>query len=146
MARRNFSGENRDLAQLATQAKCWFQENGYDTQFADSSPQGPWVLQARKTSGVRTFLGTNQAFTVKIDGSPQEYSVEVTVGKWVENLTGAGISGLFTGGLTWVTAGIAAAWTVKLESDFWDWELAQDGIRTLERQLSELRQPSDDGQ
>jgi len=34
----------------------------------------------------------------------------------------------------------------EVESDFWEWELAQDGIRTLERQLSELRHAADDGQ
>jgi len=32
-----------------------------------------------------------------------------------------------------------------VESDFWEWELAQDGLRTLQRQLSELRRPPDDG-
>ena len=35
--------------------------------------------------------------------------------------------------------------TFEVESDFWEWELAQDGMRTLERQLSELRRPADDG-
>jgi hypothetical protein len=25
------------------------------------------------------------------------------------------------------------------ESDFWEWELAEDGMRTMGRQLSELR-------
>ena len=33
----------------------------------------------------------------------------------------------------------------EVESDFWEWELAEDGIRTLQRQLSELRHPPDDG-
>lgn len=121
MSKQNYSNENRDLAQLATSAKFWFQENGYDTQLADSGPQGPWLIQARKTSGMRTFLGTNQAFTIKIEGNPQEYSVEVSIGKWVDNLAGAGMSGLFTGGLTWVTAGLGAAWGKKLENDFWEW-------------------------
>jgi len=121
MSKRNFSGENRDLPQLATSAKFWFQENGYDTQIADNGSQGPWLIQARKTSGMRTFLGTNQAFTIKIDGTPQEYNVEVTIGKWVDNLAGAGMSGLFTGGITWLTAGLGAAWAKKLENDFWEW-------------------------
>jgi hypothetical protein len=29
----------------------------------------------------------------------------------------------------------------EVESDFWEWELAQDGIHTLQRQLNELRHP-----
>jgi hypothetical protein len=32
----------------------------------------------------------------------------------------------------------------EAESDFWEWELAVDGIRTMERKLTELRQPADD--
>ena len=33
----------------------------------------------------------------------------------------------------------------EVESDFWEWELAVDGIATIERRLSELRQTADDG-
>jgi len=33
----------------------------------------------------------------------------------------------------------------EAESDFWEWELAVDGIATMERRLSELRQPANDG-
>ena len=33
----------------------------------------------------------------------------------------------------------------ETESDFWEWELAMGGIATMERRLSELRQPVDDG-
>ena len=33
----------------------------------------------------------------------------------------------------------------EVESDFWEWELAVDGIATIERRLSELRQAADDG-
>jgi hypothetical protein len=32
----------------------------------------------------------------------------------------------------------------EAESDFWEWELAVDGIHTMERRLNELRQPPDD--
>lgn len=32
----------------------------------------------------------------------------------------------------------------EVESDFWEWELAVDGIRTMERRLSDLRQPPDE--
>ena len=31
----------------------------------------------------------------------------------------------------------------EAESDFWEWELAVDGSRTLERRLKELRQPEE---
>ena len=36
-------------------------------------------------------------------------------------------------------------YSFEAESDFWEWELAADGIATVERRLTELRQPGDDG-
>ncbi len=31
-------------------------------------------------------------------------------------------------------------YTFEVESDFWDWEMAQDGIETMQAMLSELRE------
>ena len=36
-------------------------------------------------------------------------------------------------------------YSFEAESDFWEWELAVDGIATIERRLTELRLPADDG-
>jgi len=120
MATRTFSGKSLDLDRLAEDVKYWFVKDGYETQVA-GGPDG-WLVQARKTSAFRTFTGTNQAFNVQITGTPDDVSVEVGTGKWVENLAGAGLSGaLLTGGLTWITGGLGIVWLKKLENDFWNW-------------------------
>jgi hypothetical protein len=119
MSTKTFTGESQELHLLAEDVKMWFQGSGYEVQAA--SNDGIHIIQARKTSGVRTFFGTNQAFNVKIEGQPTCYVVEVGTGKWVENLAGSGISGLFTGGLTWLTGAAGAAWVKKVESDLWNW-------------------------
>jgi hypothetical protein len=119
MSTKTYTGETQELHLLAEDVKMWFQGNGYEVQAA--SNDGIHIVQARKTSGVRTFFGTNQAFNVKIEGKPTCYTVEVGTGKWVENLAGAGISGLFTGGLTWLTGAAGAAWMKKAENDLWNW-------------------------
>jgi hypothetical protein len=119
MSQKTFPAVNVDLQQLATELKAWFVANGFEVQVADN--QGIHLLQARKTSGLRTLLGTNQAFNVKIEGTTGEYTVDIGTGKWMENLTGAGLTGLFTGGITWLTAAGGAAWVKKLEGDLWSW-------------------------
>jgi Short C-terminal domain len=119
MSQKTFPAVNVDLQQLATELKAWFIANGFEVQSADN--QGIHLLQARKTSGLRTLLGTNQAFNVKIEGSSGDYTVDIGTGKWMENLTGAGLTGLFTGGITWLTAAGGAAWVKKLEGDLWNW-------------------------
>jgi hypothetical protein len=126
MSSKTFTGESQDLGLLADEVKTWFKGSGFEVQAADN--QGVHVIQARKTSGVRTLLGTNQAFNVKIEGTPACYVVEVGTGKWAENLTGAGLAGLFTGGLTWLTAAGGAAWVKKIEADLWDW-LAKRNVK-----------------
>src|SRR5579862_8953482 len=119
MSQKSFPAVSLDLNQLAAELKAWFVANGFEVQAADN--QGIHLVQARKTSGLRTLLGTNQAFNVKIEGSASEYKVEIGTGKWMENLTGAGLTGLFTGGFTWLTAAGGAAWVKKLEGDLWNW-------------------------
>jgi len=119
MSQKTFPAVNFDLTQLAAELKAWFVAGGFEVQAADS--QGVHLVQARKTSGLRTLLGTNQAFNVKIETAGDEYTVDIGTGKWMENLTGAGLTGLFTGGITWLTAAGGAAWVKKLEGDLWNW-------------------------
>ena len=37
-------------------------------------------------------------------------------------------------------------YSFEVESDFWEWELAQDGIQTMAMELNELRCSADDDQ
>src|ERR1700691_1567902 len=112
MSQKTFPAVNADLTQLAAELKAGFVASGFEVQAADR--QGVHLVQARKASGLRTLLGTNQAFNVKIETAGNEYKVEIGTGKWMENMTGAGLTGLFTGGITWLTAAGGAAWIKKL--------------------------------
>jgi hypothetical protein len=119
MTTRTYTGEPADLGQLSQDVKLWFMQSDFETQLA--SEQGTWVIQARKTGVVRTITGMNQAFIVKVSGSPDSFTVDVGTGKWVENLAGAGIASIFAGGITLLTGAIGIAWVKKLENDFWNW-------------------------
>jgi hypothetical protein len=146
MSTKTYTGETQDLHLLAEDVKMWFHGNGYEVQA--TSNDSIHIVQARKTSGVRKFFSTNQAFYVKIEGKPTCYTVDVgtgicvenlagagisglfngrltmltgATGKWVWNLAGAGINSLFTGGMTGLTSAAGAASIKKSESDLWNW-------------------------
>ena len=36
-------------------------------------------------------------------------------------------------------------YSFEVESDFWDWELAQDGLATMKKLLEQLQRPHEDG-
>ncbi|MFW6359575.1 MAG: SHOCT domain-containing protein [Chroococcales cyanobacterium] len=98
----------------------WFKEKQYSVDSTESN--GVYLIQAAKSGKIRTLLGTNLAFKVKIyeSDSPSaanEFIVETTTGKWVQNLAGAGITAMFTGGFTILTGVAGAGWALVIENE-----------------------------
>jgi hypothetical protein len=112
---------DRNLAKIYQSVMLWFKGKQYEVEGIQK--EDLYLIQARKTSTIRTLLGTNLAFKVKIYVSHEpvlsqkEFIVEITRGKWVRNIAGAGFSALFTGGATIVTGIAGAAWGVVLENE-----------------------------
>jgi len=112
-----FQTPNPDLVAVQKRLVVWFKQHEFEVDSADSD--GEYIIQARKGGNMRAFLGTSQAFMVKLSLSdePNEFIFENTIGAWTSNLTGVGISAVFTGGITLLTGAAGAAWTVKVERE-----------------------------
>jgi len=95
----------------------WFKEHEYEVDSVESDER--WLIQARKTGKLRTLMGTNIAFKISLYSSeePNEFVFESATGQWMQNITGAGVTALFTGGLTLITGAAGVAWTAKVERD-----------------------------
>ena len=112
---------DRDLAKVYQSVMLWFKGKQYEVEGIQK--EGLYLIQARKTSTIRTLLGTNFAFKVQIYASDQqafpqkEFIVETTRGKWIQNIAGAGLTALFTGGATIITGIAGAGWGVVLENE-----------------------------
>jgi len=80
----HFQGKNTDLNQLTNQIVDQLKSDGYKTQSA-TKPVG-MVIQAQKAGILRDIITADRAFTILITGQPNDYTIKVGVGKWVQNL------------------------------------------------------------
>ena len=112
---------DKDLAKVYQSVMLWFKGKQYEVE--GMSADGNYLVQARKTGFVRTLLGANLAFRVKIyiasdtAFSHSEFIVETSRGKWLQNIAGAGFVGMFTAGLTLMTGVANAGWGYLQENE-----------------------------
>ncbi|AFZ46743.1 hypothetical protein Cyast_0771 [Cyanobacterium stanieri PCC 7202] len=109
---------HRDLDKVYNDVILWFKGKQY--QVEGVLKNGVYIVQARKSDVIRTILGTNIAFKVKIYLSADnagEFIIETSRGKWIQNIAGASVGAIFTGGLTYLTGIASASWTFILENE-----------------------------
>ena len=112
---------DRDLKKVYQSIMLWFKGKQYEVE--GTYKEGIYLIQARKTGTIRTLLGTNLAFKIKIylpreqNYKQREFIIETTRGKWIQNIAGAGFTALFTGGVTVVTGVAGAGWGLILENE-----------------------------
>lgn len=108
------------LTKIYRQVILWFKDKEYEVEGTQTGDV--YLIQAQKTSWLRTVFGTNLAFKVHIywSNAPTtagEFIIETRLGKWVRNIAGAGITALFTSGFTVFTGVAGASWALVLERD-----------------------------
>jgi len=79
-----FQNRNKDLDQLAQQIVQQLQSEGYKTQY--SNPPLGRVIQAQKAGIMRDIITADRAFTIMITGQPNDFTVHIGIGKWIQNL------------------------------------------------------------
>lgn len=121
MSKNYFIADNKNaLVTIHQQIIFWFKERQYDVDH--TTTEGVYLIQAKKTGTLRTLTGTNLAFKVKLywsndPTSEQEFIVDTSTGQWVSNLAGAGVSAMFTGGITVLTGLAGAGWALVVENE-----------------------------
>ena len=108
---------NCDLDKLHRSFEVWFKEKGFRVQ--SSFNHGVYFTQARKKGVLRTLAGASRALFLKIDGAPNRFRISTGTGKWMQNITATALTGVLTGGITWVTGSILTGWQKKIEKDLW---------------------------
>ncbi len=79
-----FQNRNRDLNQLAQQISQQLESEGYKIQ-QKMAPLGT-VIQAQKAGILRDIIAAERAFTIMISGQPNDFTVHIGIGKWIQNL------------------------------------------------------------
>lgn len=109
---------NWDLEELSKQIVNFLRTDGFITQ-SSSAPEGI-IIQARKEGFLREILAAGRAITIQIAGEPNDFSVEVGIGKWLQNLAVTAVSAAITGGLFLIINVPAMLWNFNIESEIID--------------------------
>jgi hypothetical protein len=110
----SFTGKDRDLDQLAQQIEEQLKIDGYKTQTM-KAPIGN-VIQAQKAGVLREIVDANRAFSILIAGRPDDFSVHIGIGKWIQSVGVAVVESIIFSPLVFVVDGGEVLWTIHVES------------------------------
>jgi hypothetical protein len=109
----HFTGKNKDLNQLSNAIVQQLQSDGYKTQMRNA-PIGT-IIQAQKAGILRDIITADRAFTIVVAGDPNDFTVHIGIGRWVQNLAVAAAEAIL---LTWLFLAVDVPemlWTVHVE-------------------------------
>ncbi len=110
-----FQAKNKDLNQLAQQIVQYMQSDGYKVQ-STTGPNGP-VIQAQKAGILRDIITADRAFTIAITGQPNDFTVTIGIGKWVQNIAVAAAEALLLSVLFLAIDVPEMLWTTHIENN-----------------------------
>jgi hypothetical protein len=111
----SYKGKNKDLTQLSSQIVQKLQAEGYKTQSTTTPPE--IVIQAQKAGILRDIVTADRAFTILIAGQPNDFTVRVGIGKFVQNLAVAGAEVLLLSALFVAVDVPEMLWTRHVETE-----------------------------
>jgi len=111
----HFQGKNKDLKALAGQITEQLQSEGYKVQ--STSPPVGTVIQAQKAGILRDIITADRAFTILIAGQPNDFTIRVGIGKWVQNIAVAAAEALLLSVLFLAVDVPEMLWTRHVEGE-----------------------------
>jgi hypothetical protein len=110
----HFSGKSTDLSGLQAHIEEYLKSDGFTVQSSPSSGHGT-VIQAKKAGFLRAAIDADHALTITISGSPDDFTVTIGFGKWLENIAVAAAETLILSELFLVVDVAENLWTVEIE-------------------------------
>jgi hypothetical protein len=110
-----FQGKNKDLKQLSDQVVQQLQTDGYKVQ-STTAPLGQ-VIQAQKAGILRDIITADRCFTITISGQPNDFTVHIGIGKWIQNIAVAAVEVLLLSVLFLAVDVPEMLWTRHVEGE-----------------------------
>jgi hypothetical protein len=110
----HFQGKGTDLSALQQRIEEYLKSDGFSVQSSAPSDQGT-VLQAKKGGFLRGVVDADRALTIMISGGPDDFTVRVGIGKWLEHLGVAVVETLLISDLFLVIDVAETAWNFEVE-------------------------------
>ncbi len=112
---RHYQGKNTDLNVLKGKIEEYLKSDGFKVQSSMPSPHGT-VIQAQKGGFLRSIITADRAFTILIDGEPNNFTVRVGVGKWLKHLAITAVEALLLTELFLLVDVPETLWNLEIES------------------------------
>lgn len=113
-----FTDKHLDLDWFSQRIVDDLDSEGFATQVS-KGPDGI-VIQARKESLLRDLATAERCLTILVQGQPDEFTVRVGIGKWIQNIAVAGIKAVLTAGLFLPVDLLEMAWNSRLQYEIMD--------------------------
>jgi hypothetical protein len=110
-----FEGKNWDLNELSNQIMQQLQADGYETQLK-SAPLGT-IVQAQKAGILRDIITADRAFTIMVSGQPNDFTIHIGIGKWLQNIAVAAVETLLISALFLAVDVPEMLWTTHVEKE-----------------------------
>ena len=110
----HYQGKNKDLNQLASQISDQLKSEGYKVQ--TGNPPLGIVIQAQKAGILRDIITADRAFTIMITGQPNDFTIRVGIGKWIQNIAVAAAEAVLLSILFLAVDVPEMLWTVHVEN------------------------------
>jgi len=110
-----FQAKNKDLAQLSQQISQYLQSKGYKVQ-STTAPSGQ-VIQAQKAGILRDIITADRCFTITLSGQPNDFTITVGIGKWIQNIAVAAAEALLLSVLFLAVDVPEMLWTRHVENE-----------------------------
>ena len=110
-----FQDKNWNLDELSNQIQQQLQADGYKTQLK-SVPLGT-IIQAQKAGILRDIITADRAFTIMVSGQPNDFTIHIGIGKWIQNIAVAAVETLLISVLFLAVDVPEMLWTTHVEKD-----------------------------
>ena len=110
----HFQGKGTDLNVLQQKIEEYLKSDGFTVQSSAPSSEG-LVLQDKKGGFLRGVVDADRALTIMLTGTPDDFTVRVGIGKWLEHLGVAAIETLLISDLFLVIDVADTAWNFEVE-------------------------------
>jgi len=108
-----FQNKGKDPAQVAQQIEQQLKADGYKTQ-SKVAPLGN-IIQAQKAGILRDIIAADRCFTLVVSGQPNDFTVHIGIGRWIQNIGVAAVEALLLSVLFLTVDVPEMLWTTHVE-------------------------------
>lgn len=110
----HFQAKASDLGDVQRKIESYLSSDGFSVQSSAASPHGT-VIQAKKGGFLRGVVDADRALSIVISGDPNDFTVRIGVGKWLQHLGVAALETLLISDLFLVVDVAESAWNIEIE-------------------------------